>query len=217
MSYAMTHLAIAKEVNDAINIATDLPQFFMGAIAPDSVHFRENYHSDMKKKAHYCPNPKPWGNISNADECDEWLDCLMPKLRASKGQTHSDFYWGCLIHILSDIWNTRENFIHYSDWCNRENIPEDAYINEQKHNDLIMFKTVPWKDEMWMYLSEAQGESVDNIIKANEVEKFRDYVFKMCKEEILESGYSKVFRTPDDNCMFIKNSAYKISNLLKDS
>jgi len=215
MSYAMTHLAIAKEVNDTINIATDLPQFYMGAIAPDSVHFREKYHSDMKKYAHYYPSPKPWGNISNADECDEWLKSVMPKLKAPENQTYSDFYWGCLIHILSDIWNTRENFIQYSEWCNRENIPEDAYFKEQKHNDIVMFKTVPWKDEIWMYLSEAQGETVNSIIKASEVEKFRDYIFNICENGIIEPCYSKVYRTPEDNNRFIKSAANEISNLLK--
>ena len=214
MSYAMTHLALAKEVNDSIGIATDLPQFLLGAIAPDSVHFRENYHGDMKKKSHYCPSPKPWGKISSEEECEEWLNYVLPKLKISEDQPHSDFYWGCLVHILSDIWNTREHFIHYSEWCARENVPKDAYYNEQKHNDIEMFNTVAWRDDVWMLLFKARGESVGSIIKASEVEKFRVHAFNLCNDGAVEPNYSKVFLTLNDNIRFIKSAAKEISALI---
>ena len=215
MSYAMTHLAIAKEVNDLLDIAVDLPQFYIGSIAPDSVHFRDNYNGEMKKKSHYCPNIKPWGNISTAEECNQWLDYALQKLKAQK-KPHTDFYWGCFIHIISDVWNTRENFIHYKNWCTRENVPADAYFSEQKNVDQTMYKTVPWRDEVWKYLSEAHGESFNTVIKANEVEKYKDYIFSTCNNGIVEPVYSKVLLTIKSNNNFIKRSAQAIANLVCD-
>lgn len=209
----MTHLAIAKEINDTIKIATDLPQYFMGAIAPDSVHFRENYHGEMKKQSHYNFGPKTWGSITSVEECEEWLDCLLRELSTPRNRPYSDYYWGYIIHILSDICNTRENFIYYRDWCIRENMPEDAYFNEQKHLDSMIFNTATWRDEVWMHLSQARGEAVGDIIKVNEVEKYRDYVFTAYNCETIVP-YPKVYMTPDDNTKFIKNSAREIINVI---
>ena len=215
MSYAMTHLAIAKGVNEYLNIATVLPQYFLGAIAPDSVHFREDYHSDMKKKSHYVPGPLPWGSFSNIDECYEWLDCVLPKLKPSDHQQHTDFYWGCLVHILSDVLNTRDLFIHYIEWCKQENVPRNAYSNEQKCIDLLMYETVSWRNIVWEYLSEAKGETVSNIIIAQEVDKFRDFIFDTSKEGTTKPKYSKVFRTLDDNNKFISNAVIEIIDIIK--
>jgi len=212
----MTHLAIAKEINETIHISTDLPQFYIGSIAPDSVHFRENYHGDMKKQSHYNPNNKPWGNMSSVEECDEWLEYVLPKLNAPGNQPHSDFYWGCLVHILSDIWNTRENFIKYREWCIIEDVPKDAYFNEQRNNDLFMFNDVEWKDEVWTHLSKARGETVSNIIKSDEVIQYRDYVFNTYVNSVTEPNYSKVYMTSDDNYEFIKNSAKEICKLINE-
>ena len=210
----MTHLAVAKEINDILNIANDLPRYFMGAIAPDSVHFRENYHSDMKKKSHYITGLKPWGTIDSVEECDEWLACVMPKIREKR--PHSDYYMGYLIHILTDVWNTRENFIYYGEWCTRENIPKDAYYNEQVHFDVAFYHTAPWRKEIWSHLAKAQGEAVTGISEAEEAEKYRDFVLRACSDGIRKQSYSKTRMTFDDNIEFIKRSADEIARILSE-
>jgi len=50
MPFAMTHLYIAYNILSNTQQIKKPCDFLLGAIAPDSVHFRENYNSDIKKK-----------------------------------------------------------------------------------------------------------------------------------------------------------------------
>ena len=63
MPFTMTHLIIADNISNLFekNIQ-NLPQFFLGSVAPDAVHNRANYVSDFKKDSHLCVGAEKWGN-----------------------------------------------------------------------------------------------------------------------------------------------------------
>lgn len=64
MAFVMTHLAVAKEVNDSVRIVKNFPEYYLGTISPDCVHVRKNYNSDMKRLAHFCVGDEGWGRIT---------------------------------------------------------------------------------------------------------------------------------------------------------
>ena len=49
----MVHLSIAKSILDKTPEIVKPSQLVLGSIAPDSVHFRSNYLSEMKKASHF--------------------------------------------------------------------------------------------------------------------------------------------------------------------
>lgn len=219
MSFAMTHLAIAKEINDKIHIANDLPQFFLGILAPDSVHCRENYHGDMKKNSHFVINKKPWGSTTSTQECDDWFDYFSPNIKPRENHQHSDFYMGCLIHILTDISNTRKIYVPFVEWCDRENKTRDEmrslFYSDCRQIDMALFNTLPWKDEVWALMLEAQGETIGSIINATEAEKYRDVSFERFIRGEYEPDKPQNLITVDDNFRFIEDTVDEIIGLLK--
>lgn len=53
MAFTMTHLIISKNISEIFDShIKNLPQFYLGTIAPDTVHNRANYTSEYKKASH---------------------------------------------------------------------------------------------------------------------------------------------------------------------
>jgi hypothetical protein len=215
MSYGMTHLAVAKELAERLNI-TDHPQYYMGAIAPDSVHMRENYHSDMKKNSHYIANSIPWGTFSRLEEVDEWYENCAPNMQGLR--EHSSFYTGCIVHVLTDIFNTREFAVPFAQWCENKTKEETSglYVNEFNKIDKQINNTASWKNEVFQHLQKAKGETVSGIIFAEETEKYRDWLIENYRsnknaEPLSPSKASPI--TYEKNLRFIKNASEKIMEL----
>ncbi len=70
MPFAMTHLYIAHNIINKTPYLKKPNDFMLGALAPDSVHFRNNYVSDMKFNSHLCIGNEKWGSVTNNEE---WL------------------------------------------------------------------------------------------------------------------------------------------------
>jgi hypothetical protein len=68
MPYPMPHLYTAWRVAENSPLAIEnFPQFYLGSIAPDGVHFRENYNSGLKLLSHLCVGDEKWGMLTNND------------------------------------------------------------------------------------------------------------------------------------------------------
>ncbi|MCL2197798.1 MAG: hypothetical protein FWB80_02640 [Defluviitaleaceae bacterium] len=219
MSWTMTHLAVAKAVNDKIGIAHDTTQYYMGAIAPDSVHFRANYTGEMKKNSHYLAYNKPWGKVDCIKECDDWLRDVLAKTEPAKFQKYSDFYKGVLVHILTDICNTKTFYVPFTQWYKSENRPQeqfrDAYYGDCKQIDTELYKNSPWTQEIWSLLLKAKCESIDNIINATEAEEHRTSQYNYYNNEKYEPGKPQRFISIEDNYKLIKDATDEIVHLLK--
>ncbi len=74
----------------------------LGEIAPDAVHFTENYMSEMKKISYLCVGDEKWGRIIDNEA---WLKNLLPFLNENKNSEEIDFIYGYCSHVLADIQN----------------------------------------------------------------------------------------------------------------
>jgi len=103
MPFQMTHLRIAQEIYKLHPSAIkNLPQFYLGTVAPDAVHNRSDYISAYKKASHLCVGNEPWGMLTNNEE---WTENVLSFLQEHKNADHYDFTLGVVCHILSDIYN----------------------------------------------------------------------------------------------------------------
>lgn len=64
MPFPMIHLSIAYKILENNAKIIDEAAFNLGSISPDEVHFRNNYHSGMKKISHICNSKKSWGTVN---------------------------------------------------------------------------------------------------------------------------------------------------------
>lgn len=176
MPFPMTHLAIA------INILQSTPQiqnpsdFILGSIAPDSVHFRENYNSDMKKKSHLCVGDEKWGRVTNNLE---WQTSVLSFLECRRNDDNIDFIYGYCIHILTDI----QNNIHI--WTpflseNKEALEVgmgSIYHKESHDIDYELYLLNPKQKEIWKLLSDSLGYDIPNVVVQDEISKMKHELF----------------------------------------
>ena len=177
MSFVMTHLAIAKGINDKIGIANNLRSFYLGTISPDCVHVRNDYNSDMKKNSHFCVGIEGWGRITNNQE---WRDNILSLLCSYRNHSDIDFYLGYFIHILVDASDNEKIHMPFLEKYAQAGLPLQergpAFYNDKSQNDFGLFHLYKWKNEVWTLLADSQGVSISNIIEAKEADKYRDIV-----------------------------------------
>ena len=111
MPFGMTHLCIAKNLNERLSkVIKDVPQFYLGNMAPDAVHNRANYVSDYKKASHLYDGDEKWGMI---DDNDRWIKNVVNFFNKHKNSEDHDFALGYCVHILSDIYSNITEWIPF--------------------------------------------------------------------------------------------------------
>ena len=179
MAFTMTHLIIADNINTiyADNIC-DLPQFFLGSIAPDAIHNRAGYVSDFKKNSHLCTGNEKWGMLTNNEEN---TDNAIEFLRENINSKDRDFIIGYCTHILTDIYN---NIALWTPFRERYSYDLDKgygslYHNENNLIDIHLALTHEKIGMFWRYLTESRGVDLPDYIYAAEIEAQKDKILNI--------------------------------------
>ncbi|ANW98940.1 hypothetical protein CSTERTH_07845 [Thermoclostridium stercorarium subsp. thermolacticum DSM 2910] len=181
MPFHMTHLHIAKNIYRALPEAIEnLPQFYLGNIAPDAIHNRKGYKSDYKRISHLCVGDAPWGMATNNDE---WIGNVLKFLQNNKNSENRDFILGYCCHVLSDIFNNIAVWTPF-----RLKYPEEfakgyggLYHQESEKVDIELGLREENRNDFWVHLEKAEPIDLDNIVSAEEIAKH--------KENILHNWY----------------------------
>lgn len=218
MAFVMTHLAVAKEVNDTIRIVKDFSNYYLGTISPDCVHVRKEYNSDMKKYAHFCVGDEGWGRITNSQE---WRNNVLLLLSSYKNHLSYDFFLGYFVHILVDVSDNEKIHIPFIEKLQSGQLkllidPGRAFYNDKGRNDFELFRFFDWKDEVWSYLADSHGIGISPVVESKETDEYRNIVLHQYDSG--ESPYkdSNTYFSLSDNLAFIKNTAKEIVQLLQN-
>jgi hypothetical protein len=176
MPFQMTHLHISKKIHQRFpETIKNLPQFYLGTVAPDAVHYRAGYVSDYKKAAHLCVGDEPWGLLTNNDE---WIENVMKFLNENKNSENHDFIVGYICHILSDIYNNIAVWTPF-----RLSYPDEfkkgyggLYHQESKKVDTVLGLKKENKDDFLVHLAKAEPITLNDIIYAEEIEKHKENI-----------------------------------------
>lgn len=180
MPFIMTHLIIAEGISNRFaKHIKDLPQFYLGNIAPDAVHNRENYISDYKKASHLCVGSEKWGMITNNDE---WQDSVISFLYKHKESEDHDFILGYCCHLLADIYSNIALWIPFKKKYPRELEKEFGNLYHQESNaiDIQLALTYEKNDVFWSYIQKSVSVDLENIIFAPELDRQKEYVLNIC-------------------------------------
>jgi len=217
MPFAMTHL------NIAYNILSNTPQikkpcdFMLGALAPDSVHFRNNYNSDMKKISHLCVGDEKWGRLTNNEE---WVKNVLAFLHKNDHIEKADFIYGYCSHILADIQNNIKIWTPFL-LENKENLEKgmgSIYHQESFAMDYEMFLSSPQQKVIWEMLEEAIGYDIPNVVVGDEINKMKHNILhhQFLDRESVDVSMNKYVTL---SCMekFISEESQYIKNLLYEN
>jgi hypothetical protein len=175
MAYPIAHLCIAYNVLATTPQIKKPCEFLLGALAPDSVHFRDNYKSDMKKISHLCVGDEKWGEITNNQE---WLENVLAFLQENKNSTKVDFIYGYCAHILTDIQNNIKIWTPFK-LANKDYMEKGIgklYVKEIYAIDYELYLLHPQHTEIWQMLENAAGYDISNIIVGDEVDKMKESI-----------------------------------------
>ncbi|GKX30893.1 hypothetical protein SH1V18_33730 [Vallitalea longa] len=177
MPFAMTHLLIAH------NIIKDTPQiknpndFMLGSVAPDSVHNRSNYDSDMKFKSHLCVGNEKWGRVTNNDE---WAKNVLAFLDKNRNANNKDFIYGYCCHILADIQNNIKIWTPFRKSIEGNSEKGNMYHEESYIIDYELYLH-PERKKIWEYLEKSTAYDINDIVKESEI--------NLMKQRILGESY----------------------------
>mgnify|MGYP001232238115 FL=1 len=178
MPFHMTHLLIGRNIHLKLpDKIKNLPQFYLGNIAPDAVHNRENYKPEYKQASHLCVGNESWGMAENNEE---WAENVLKFMRSNINSEHHDFVLGYCCHILADIYNNIAVWTPF-----RLKYPEEfakgyggLYHHECDKVDIELGLINDNKDYFLVHLEKAIPMEFNNIVFAEDMKKHKENIIK---------------------------------------
>ena len=176
MAYSMIHLEVAYWLLNKWDWIKNPGDFLVGAVAPDAVHFCENYQVQMKEKSHIWDCGPRWGIT---EESNKWESNVMRFWEENKGADNRDFIAGYCVHILTDIQNDIKIWRPFRQ-MNLEgtNVEEVYHIYGQEayESDQWLYQTNPHSSHIMKLLESGRVYSIENCIGKEEIEKLIQYM-----------------------------------------
>ncbi|MCL2284928.1 MAG: zinc dependent phospholipase C family protein [Firmicutes bacterium] len=219
MAFTMTHLIISEHVFKIFpSHIKNLPQFYLGSIAPDAAHQRPNYTSEYKKTSHLVTGDEQWGLITKTDE---WESNLIEFFAKHKNTENHDFIVGYCTHVLGDIYNTINVWnpfrLKYAD-----ELKEISYgnIHHQECNklDIELALTYEGRNDFWFYLAKSKSIDLPGILYATEIDKQKDLILNSWyKGKERQDISSNKIRTYESEMEFILNATDYVARIFHEN
>ena len=185
MAGQITHMEVAYRLIDRLGIDEGKEEFILGSVAPDSVHFDEDYLS-KKIHSHLFENCGPWGDTQNYENWIINIKAFWHKYVVNeKDNIRKAFYKGIVVHCLTDYWN--DLLIWRA--LQKEMIPpmtydgfKEAYYPESNRID------------RWLYQNIDEADEIMELLENSRETDFEDYVKKVCmtrmKRHLIDEQYN---------------------------
>jgi len=209
MPYAMVHLGVAKNLIDKLKIK-ELSDFYLGAISPDAVHLRKNYH-ESKNISHLRDS---WQNYNLI------LDNAKAFILDNSSHECRDFYIGYGVHVMTDVFwqkylgSIEFDLLYYRDPKPIHSDKHDAYYNESDMLDIKLFKEYEHKATIWNYFIEARPIGIDGLVSAEEVSSLHNGVLERFEKRKNEDVNPTRYILYDEIINFINETAVAIYDYL---
>ncbi len=106
MSFQMTHMQIAYNLLDIYGITKGQDEFILGSVAPDAVHFRQNFRIEEKVHSHLFEGCGPWGDTQ---DYEKWISNIgnfyEEYVTKETDAKFKAFKLGICVHCLTDYYN----------------------------------------------------------------------------------------------------------------
>lgn len=220
MSGQMTHMVIAHKLIEKLGIDEAKEEFILGSVAPDSVHFSDDY-LPKKIHSHIFENCGPWGDTQ---DYDNWIVNIKEFWNRyvvnETNQTKKAFLLGIVIHCLTDYWN--DLLIWRA--LQRKMIPpmnidefKEAYYPESFRIDRWLYQNVESAGEIMSLLHDSKVFDFEDYVRAVEISKMKEHLINVqynLPESIDVSGHK--FYSADMMRRFIEEVPERICGQLEE-
>lgn len=185
MAGVITHMVIAKEIGKRLKEGTieNMDLFYLGNLAPDSIHAREGYIRSYKKHTHLRDDipDKDFGREENLNLFHERVAQFICNNR-DRTDGLLDLYRGYVVHLLTDelfMLTVREEF------CNKmkkldieQNNPLffEYIVMDMNRNDLLLVKEYKDCEEIRKCMEQVTICSVEGYLSEKEMYISRDWL-----------------------------------------
>lgn len=174
MPLPMVHLGIAYIMHDSGFRLTDVPQYYLGSIAPDAIHMRPNSEKTAKSKTHLIPADRTRIDLDEG----EYLRFLLDYIKKNQHVVDSDFLWGYCMHVYTDLLWTKTVYTDFIEKYEKDASPiQDkrmAYYNDTDIIDQILFHDAGWRTDVWQLMQIANGVDMPGILSATEINAWKE-------------------------------------------
>lgn len=179
MAGQITHMEVAYRLIDRLGIDEGKEQFILGSVAPDSVHFDDDYLS-KKIHSHLFENCGPWGDTQDYDNWIRNIKAFWNKYVVSeKDKIRKAFYIGICVHCLTDYWN--DLLIWRA--LQKKMIPpmtydgfKEAYYPESTKMDRWLFQNTENAGAIIQYLENSNETDFEDYVKASCITKMKRHL-----------------------------------------
>lgn len=205
MPFPIVHLYIAGKILSAVPDTVIPRDFYIGSLAPDSVHFRPNYSGAYKVKSHICIDAWKWGESTDNHA---WKENVIRFFKKTRNTMNYSFICGYCAHILADAaWNekfwlpfrARHNF-------SSENLNGSGLHRDCREIDTRLFHRMKDKEKIKQLLEDCFGLEITGIV-------FESEIVKMI-ESLLHEQFEK--RPINEEYVFRYVNIEQVENFIED-
>lgn len=191
MPLPMVHLNVAVLFAESLKGQVERGSFYLGNIAPDSIHMREGWTRGDKENTHF--NPKDAG-----DYVEQLKERYSTYIRQHADEGWKWFVRGYFMHVLTDFYwfrSVHPAFVEQVTIMDQDlgiNRTKDElgrlYYQETDQIDFNLYQQAGWREEVWRMLEIAPGYDVPDLLTAEEILRWRDRTFSFFNESANEPG-----------------------------
>jgi hypothetical protein len=223
MAGVITHMVIAREIKKRLPEGTikDMGLFYLGNLAPDSIHARQGYIRAYKKHTHFRDDipDKDFGLPENQALFHKRLsEFILENRDSSDGMT--DLYRGYATHILTDelfMLTIRKEFcdtMQKLGICQNDIEFFEYIVTDMNRNDLLLVKNYEGSEEIRILLEQVPIYPITGYLSEQEVSDSRDWLIHQHfyeKHELLEPAYISYERMLDFILMAADDIVHRLS------
>lgn len=213
MPLPMVHLHVAVLFADASPKRVERGSFFLGNIAPDSIHMREGTTREDKEYTHF--NPKG----------DENYVARLQELYSVYIQQRSDEGWkwfirGYFMHVMTDYYWFRSLYPEFVERVTSTDETNDVkrtkdelgrlYYQETDQIDFNLYHYASWSRDAWHMLKNTLSYDVEGRLTAEEILRWRDRTVSFFNEQANEPGIVSTYLTDDLVQAFVTDSVQRL-------
>lgn len=224
MAGVITHLVIGKEMLNILpeNAIKDKGLFYLGTVAPDAVHAREDYIRAHKKHSHFRDDipDRDFEIPANYALYQERLIDFINSCNKKKDDL-KDYYLGYVVHILTDelfVLSIRKEFCRTMAELGIDQNDRpffDYIVADMNRNDYLMVDQYDGMDEIRKYVEAEPAQPVEGYISSQEMNDCRDWlIYHHFIEDHEKLG--PVYISYGRMMEFVQTAAEQIVKLLSD-
>lgn len=199
----MVHLSIVHALMDDLPKEYDRDVIYLGSLAPDAIHMREDFIRKMKYKTHL-----RYGREGNVIE----------KLLALEPEPMNAFKLGYGIHVITDIlWLYNIYYPFKERLLDRSKEERDLiYYGETDQLDFVIYNESPWQQEVFDAITRAKAPDDFQLLSKKEIEGWKQHILHWFDDGESRHDRAIKYLTMSKIESFIEETIVEVRNRLRE-